>query len=232
MKKIIHHIYYFFYLSFNWNIFLASFVIWHEIKRGTKYRINTVKPESLKNLTIREGDITKSSPYEAVSYFLLEILLKAFRKFSDATSIVDLGCGKGRVMATSAFYGFTSVTGIDFANELCAEAEKNMKKVETKFIGLKWKVICKDVLNYQIQENDNVFFMSNPFETEILKKFLDKLEISLKKFPRTIWFLYSIPVQLNTLLEHNYKIIYRIRPQRKLSAVILKKEDLPALQSI
>ncbi|MGH2564976.1 MAG: hypothetical protein ACRDE5_10705, partial [Ginsengibacter sp.] len=69
MKKFIHNIYYFFYLSFNWNVFLASFIIWHEIKRGPKYRINTVKPENLRKLTILEGDISKSSPYEAVSFY-------------------------------------------------------------------------------------------------------------------------------------------------------------------
>lgn len=224
MKKFIHHIYYFFYLAINWNLPLALFVMWHELKRGTKYGINTVKPESLKRLTITEGDVTKSSPYEAVSYYLLESLLKAFRKFSNASSIIDLGCGKGRVMVTSAFYGFTSITGIDFAKELCEEAEKNMKKTETKFKSLKWKVICKDVLNYQIQDDDQVFFMSNPFEKEILTTFLDKIEISLKKYPRTIWFLYSIPVYLETMLQHNYKIIYHIRPERKLSAAILKKE--------
>ncbi len=225
MKKFIHNIYYFFYLSFNWNLFLASFVIWHEIKRGPKYRINTVKPENLRKLSIREGDINKSSPYEAVSYYLLENVLKAFRKFSNASSIVDLGCGKGRVMVAAAYFGFTSITGIDFAKELCEEAEKNMKKIEPKFTDLDWKVVCKDVLNYKIQETDSVFFMFNPFDKEILEKFLEKIETTLKSYPRIIWFLYASPLHLDVLLQYKYKIIQHINPNMKLNAVILKKDN-------
>lgn len=210
-------------MSFNWNLFLAFFVIWHELKRGPKYRINTVKPENLRKLTIREGDISKSSPYEAVSYYLLETILESFRKFSNASSIVDLGCGKGRVMVAAAYFGFVSVTGIDFAKELCEESEKNMKKIEDKFYNLKWKVICKDILNYKIEANNEVFFINNPFEKEILNKFLEKLEMSLKNYPRTVWFLYAIPVHLDLLLQYNYTIIDEIHPIKRLHAVILKK---------
>lgn len=232
MKKFIHNIYYFFYLSFNWNLFLAFFVIWHELKRGPKYRINTVKPENLRKLTIREGDISKSSPYEAVSYYLLEAVLESFRKFSSSSSIVDLGCGKGRVMAAAAYFDFVSITGIDFAKELCEEAEKNMKKIEDKFYNLKWKVICKDVLNYNIHADDKVFFMFNPFEKEILEKFLEKMETSLKKFPRTTWFLYASPLHLDVLLQYNYKIIAQIHPIKRLHAVILKKDSFISQPSL
>lgn len=219
-------------MSFNWNVFLASFIIWHEIKRGPKYGINTVMPESLKKLTIPEGDISKSSPYEAVSFYLLEIVLNSFRKFSNSPSIVDLGCGKGRVMAAAAFFGFTSITGIDFAKELCEEAIKNMKKIESRFKHLQWNVVYKDVLNYTILSSDKVFFMSNPFDKGILKKFLEKIEISLKSFPRTIWFIYASPLHLDVLLQYEYKILQHIHPNRMLNAVILKKASLSSESSL
>lgn len=223
MKKIIHYISYFFYLLFHWNIFLASFIIWHEAKRGPKYGLNTVKPEKLKKLTIAEGDINKSSPYEAVSYYLLEKLLSSFRKISNADSIIDLGCGKGRVLAVAAHFGFTSVTGIDFAKELCEEAERNMKKVQQEFKELECKIISSDVLNYQLQNNDSVFFMFNPFNKEILEKFLMKIESSVARFPRKIFFLYASPLHLDILLQHGYKIIYHFNPKKKLEAVIMTK---------
>jgi predicted RNA methylase len=46
---------------------------------------------------------------------MLEKLLGAFRNQFACTSIVHLGCGKGRAMAASAYFGFTSITGTDFA---------------------------------------------------------------------------------------------------------------------
>ena len=223
MKKFIHYIYYFFYVSFYWNPWLAVFIIFHEIKRGPKYRINTVKPENLHKLTILEGDINKSSPYEAVSYYLLEKLLIAFRKFSDNTSIVDLGCGKGRVMVVAAHFGFISVTGIDFAKELCEQARSNMENVEKKFPDLKWNVICKNVLSYDITSNDSVFFMFNPFTKDILEKFLQKLEQSLIDTPRKIYFLYASPLHLTVLLKYGYKTIYHLNPAKNLKAVIIEK---------
>ncbi len=197
--------------------------MWHEIKRGPKYRISTVKPEKLNRLTITEGDISKSSPYEAVSYFLLEKMLTLFRMISNQTSIVDLGCGRGRVMAAAAHFGFTSITGIDFAKELCEEAEKNMLKTQLRFKNIKWEVLCKDVLNYDIQANDSVFFMFNPFEKEILNKFLGKIEVSLKEFPRIIWFLYASPVYQDCLIQFGYEIIQCIHPEKALNAVIMEK---------
>jgi hypothetical protein len=72
VKKIFHYIYNFFYVAFNWNFPLAIFITWHEIKRGPKYNINTIKRERLQKLTIEEGDKSKSSPYEALNYFILE----------------------------------------------------------------------------------------------------------------------------------------------------------------
>ena len=223
MKKFIHYIYYFFYTSFYWNPWLAIFILYHEIKRGPKYKINTIKPEKLHKLTIHEGDINKSSPYEAVSYYLLEKLLTAFRNFSDHNSIVDLGCGKGRVMVVAAHFGFTYITGIDFAKELCKKAEANMEKVQREFPGLKWKIICNDVLNYNISSSDCVFFMFNPFTKDILEKFLQKTEESLITSPRDIYFLYASPLHLEVLVKYNYKIIYHINPHKKLEAVIVKK---------
>lgn len=182
-------------------------------------------PERLERLTITEGDIRKSSPYEAISYYLVEHTLASFKKLSTLTSIVDLGCGKGRVMTVAAHFGFTSITGIDFAKELCEEAKKNMNKTTEKFKNIKWEVICNDVLNYPIQPDDSVFFMFNPFEKDTLEKFLDKLGASVAKFSRPVWFIYASPVYLDSLLKYGYKIIEKIRPEKALNAIILKKES-------
>jgi hypothetical protein len=126
-------------------------------------------------------------------------------------------------MVAAAHFGFVSITGIDFAKELCEEAAKNMKKIRDKLKQLHWKVICKDVLNYKIEANDEVFFINNPFEKEILEKFLEKLEMSLKNYPRTVWFLYAIPVHLDLLLQYNYTIVDEIHPIKRVHAAILKK---------
>jgi len=225
VKKFLHYTYNFFYVAFNWNLQLAIFITWHEIKRGPKYNINTIKPESLDALTIAEGDKSKSSPYEALNYFILENLLENFCKlFPGEKSLIDVGSGKGRVMVAAAHYGFKNITGVDFAKELCTAAERNINKIKTQFPDTTFNIYCKDILNYAINADDKVFFLFNPFNKEIMEKFLEKIDRSVKEYRRTIYFIYANPQQKEILIQKNYQEIFRIKKIKRLEGVILLKQ--------
>jgi tRNA1(Val) A37 N6-methylase TrmN6 len=163
----------------------------------------------LRDLTITNGDRKKASRYEAVSFYMLEKLLSAFQKVCAVTSIIDLGSGKGRVLMAAPHFGFTDITGIDFAKELCQQANMNMREKEKKFPNIKWKVINENVENYNIGNQDSVFFMFNPFTEDVLKRFLEKLDNSCHEFPRSIYFLYASPQYQQLLLDNGYAIIYQ-----------------------
>lgn len=225
VKTVVQYIRFFFYIAINWNIWLAFFTLYHDIRGGIKYKIRTFSPVALKHLNIQNADISKSSPYEAVNYYMLEMLLKAFRKFSNSHSIVDLGCGKGRVMAVSAYFGFTHITGIDFAKELCQEAILNMNKTQVLIPGINWQVINADVVDYAIQPDDSVFFMFNPFVEETLNIFLNKLEVSCRLFPRKSYFIYASPQHANALEKKGYELIYSYRIMN-LRGMIFSKDSV------
>ncbi|MBK5273248.1 MAG: class I SAM-dependent methyltransferase [Bacteroidia bacterium] len=223
MKTVFQYIRFFFYTAWNWTPWLAFFILYHDIRGAIKYGIRTFAPVKLTDLTITNADITKSSSYEAVNYYMLEKLLTEFCRLSSSTSIVDLGCGKGRVMVVAAHFGFTQITGIDFAKELCEEASANMKKIEKKYQGLKWKVITANVLDYKILPEDSVFFMFNPFVEETLASFLDKLDESCSLFPRKIYFLYASPQHTSALQKRGYNVVYS-HSLMNLKGVILLKD--------
>ena len=222
MKNVWKYISYFFYVAVNWTPWLAFFVLYHDIRGAIKYGITTFVPVSLNKLTIVNGDTSKASPYEAANYYLIEKLFIAFRKFSKADSLIDLGCGKGRVLAVAAHFGFTHITGIDFATELCKEASVNMEKIQKKITDLKWQVINDNVANYNISPHDSVFFMFNPFTEEIIEIFLNKLESSCKRFPRTTWFLYASPLHKEILFNRGYEIVFQ-KQILNLKGIILKR---------
>jgi SAM-dependent methyltransferase len=224
MKTFFQYVSFFFYNAINWSPWLAFFILYHDIRGSRKYGIRTFAPKELSRLTIVSGDIKKSSRYEALNYYILEKLLAAFRVLSPATGIIDLGCGKGRVMTVAAHYGFTNITGIDFAKELCKEAEWNMKKTGEKFPAMQWTVINANVLDYTIRKNDSVFFMFNPFKEEIILSFLDKLEGSYRQFPRTIYFLYASPQHMKAMMDRGYQMIYQ-KKIMNLEGVILIKDE-------
>ena len=225
MKKFFHNIYNFFYVAFNWNLPLAIFITWHEIKRGPKYNINTIKPVSLEALTITEGDISKSSPYEALNFYILETLLENFRKlFPREKSILDIGSGKGRVMVVAAHYGFKNITGVDFARELCAVAERNISKISVQFPDTIFIIHCKDILKYTIDKSDKVFFLYNPFNKEVMEKLVEKIDRSVKEHARTIYIIYANPQQKEVLLQNGYREVFSIKKLRLLEGVILLKQ--------
>lgn len=204
---------------------MAFFVTWHEIKRGSKYNVDTIKPVSLDDLTIAEGDKTQSSPYEALNYYILENLLDNFCKlFPNEKNLLDIGSGKGRIMVAAAHYGFTTITGIDFAKELCEAAKTNVNKIKGKFPGTTFNIYCKDVLNYELNPNDKVFFLFNPFNKDIMEKFSERIDQSVRQHPRSIYLIYANPQQKVVLLEKGYKEIFSIKKLRLLEGIILVRD--------
>src|SRR5438094_9296218 len=93
---------------------MAFFMLYDNIRGSIKYGSDTFIPIELKKLTIVGGDIIKASHYEAVSFYMLEQLLQAFRKIAGHTSMIDLGSRKGRVIITVPYFGLMVITVLDF----------------------------------------------------------------------------------------------------------------------
>lgn len=223
MRKWYNYIKLFWYFASNWNPRLACFMLYHEIHGERKYKITTSDPAELKNLTIVDGDIQQSSRYEAVNYFILDALLKKILTLTTSRNFNDLGCGKGRAMVVAAHYGFTNITGIDFATEVCDIATKNMQQV-AKALPVQYRVLNANVLDYDILKDDCVFFMFNPFSRQTLFSFLERIEASIKDYPRVVYFLYASPRHIETFFQFEYEPVYRKRKLKWLDGVILKKD--------
>lgn len=214
---------YFLYHAVNWNIPLAFFALYHTLRGEKKYGLNSFVASNLDRYTIKSGDRTKASRYEAVNYAILEDLLVNFRKLHPGIlGITDAGCGKGRALVVAAHYGFTKLTGIDFAKELCEEARANLEKTKIQFPEIEYKIVCDDILNYEITD-ENCFFLFNPFGAEIFEKFMDNLDESVRKHPRPIYILYASPVHKELLLKRNFQIIYHVKKMRYLEGVIAER---------
>jgi len=222
MKLVWKYISHFWYVATNWNLWMAFFMVYDNIRGSLKYGSNTFVPVELKDLTITNGERKKASRYEAVSFYMLEKLLSAFQKVSGLTSIVDLGSGKGRVLMVAPHFGFTDITGIDFAKEVCLQANMNMREKEKEFPNIRWRVINENVENYEIGGSDSVFFMFNPFTEVVLKSFLEKLDHSCHEFPRRIYFLYASPQHQQLLLDDGYAIIYQTQMMHLESIIAVR----------
>ncbi len=226
MKTFFRYINFFAFHAINWNPILAVFVLYHTFRGEKKYGLNTFFPSELNKYGIEKGDISKATRYEAVNYYILENLLENFCKlFPQEKSLFDAGCGKGRVLVVAANYGFTHITGVDFAKELCEEAERNIKIIKTNFPNVVFKIVWNDILKTPLTADDKVFFLFNPFNKEILEKFVKNIEESLKEYPRPIYFIYASPKHADVLFGRNFKEVYRVKKMKFLEGIIVTKNN-------
>ena len=228
--KFLHYLNYFFYIAINWNIRLALFTVYHEIKGEKKYGIQTSKLNNLKKLSIKGNDLKHAEIYQGANYFLLEKLFSYLQSINANNNIIDFGCGKGRVIAVAAYYGFNKITGIEFAQELCDIAKKNIIPFQVKFPEKVFNVIHINAADYAIEDDIDVFFFFNPFNETIMLTVVKNILRSLKINPREVYVVYINPLHKEIFMSAGFEEVYHFQKLYYVHGSILKKspEDFGA----
>jgi SAM-dependent methyltransferase len=150
--------------------------------------------------------------------------------------LVDVGCGKGRVIAWWLNQGFRNrIIGIEIDEKLAAFARQAFGRYENV------EMIQGDI-NDNLPEAGSLFFMFNPFNRAVMEAFKEKLWELAEKRARNpdnescdIRLIYYYPVHLDVFSEdQNWRVTMikqpwweRLRLQRMECAVIL-----PAIKEI
>jgi len=192
----------------NWNIRLALFTVYHEIRGERKYKINTSKIEQLQNFHIKGNNIDHAEIYQGANYYLLEKIFDHLQTIEANQNILDYGCGKGRVLAVAPYYGFTKLTGVEFAKELCDTARKNIFEVQQKFPEKVFNIIHVNAVDYLIENDTNVFFFFNPFDELVMLRVVKNILMSIKAFPREAYIVYINPVHKEIFMSAGFEQIY------------------------
>jgi SAM-dependent methyltransferase len=125
--------------------------------------------------------------YEPTAYSALEILSKNYI-FDAVDSVVDFGCGKGRLNFYLNHFFYSTVTGIEMNPFFYKEALENKKAYLKKH---KKKIDTINFLNcfaeeYNIGSSDNKFYFFNPFSIQIFTKVVKNIIISVEKYERPV----------------------------------------------
>jgi SAM-dependent methyltransferase len=228
--KFLNYLNYFFYIAINWNIRLALFTVYHEIKGEKKYGLETIKLNNLRKLSIKGNNLDHAENYQGANYFLLDKVFSYLQSINANKNITDYGCGKGRVLVVAAHYGFEKIIGIDFAKELCDEAQKNITPLQKKFPEKIFKVIHANAVDYKVEDDANVFFFFNPFDEVVMLAVVKNILLSLKRNPREIYAVYLNPVHVEIFMSAGFQQVYYFEKMYYIRASILKKapEDFGA----
>ncbi|ASZ09942.1 class I SAM-dependent methyltransferase [Chitinophaga pendula] len=183
---------YFLYVSWHWGVALALFIVRHEIKGERKYGIRTIGTDNLTG-DIPKEDIEHVSMYEPINYYTATWLFDRLTPADRNTAFIDIGCGKGRVLAIAAAYGFPQVIGIEYSPKLCRLAQPVCDALKQRHPGTHISVIQADARVFDLPDNIGVIFLFNPFDETIMKIFIEKVMESLRRKKRPLKVLYANP---------------------------------------
>lgn len=164
--------------------------------------VNTRTFAELSDLSITDETSKKRGErYQPTRLIPLRKLFHAIKPIIPSDSVlVDLGCGKGRVLLAASELGLEKVIGVEFARELCEIAVKNCANFKTKNkLNTEYKIVCDDASNYSINSDENIFFMFNPFDEVILAKVINNISTSIQTNFRRVFVIYYNPVHANTI---------------------------------
>lgn len=223
--KLFQHIKYFLYIATNWGLQIALFTLRQEWRGEKKYRINTTSFSDLSRFKIIGNQLAHATEYMPVSYFTIEHLFTHLPKQTREGSLIDIGCGKGRAICVAASYGFRKVIGIDFAKEMIDAAEKNLAVTKSIHPSLEYQLRWADISSLEIGKDVQTIFLFNPFDEILLKTVVQKIEASLKSYPRKLYVLYASPRHEEVFFAAGYDVLYRIKKFKFLEGIILTKKN-------
>jgi SAM-dependent methyltransferase len=172
----------------------------------SKYGVKTKGLVRLDGLEITSDNKTRNTGFRPTRVRPLKKLLNSL-EFPRNSVFVDLGCGKGRALVIAAEYGFKKVVGVEFSSVLCKEAKKNLSTyLQKQEIDLEYEIIESDVCDYENKDDENIFYLFDPFDDVVLSRVLKNLDLSIEKKKRKIWLIYNNPT-FRTVIEKqgNYK---------------------------
>jgi SAM-dependent methyltransferase len=121
-------------------------------------------------------------PYNVISRMLDRL------KLSPDDTLVDLGCGKGRVLCLACRRRLQRVVGIEINHDLIEIARRNIDRIRHKKSSVELVELLAQRWGYA---DATVIFMYNPFDEKTMAQVFAKLNDSYRKRPRRIKVAYA-----------------------------------------
>lgn len=132
--------------------------------------------------------------YEATPYYALNSLFENY-KINENDRIVDYGCGKGRLNFYASYQFNCKVSGIEMNNYYFEECIKNKNSFLSTHNRNEKDICFFNCLaeEYDINDEDNIFYFFNPFSVQIFMKIVEKIISSVDNIKRDVSIILYYP---------------------------------------
>ena len=124
--------------------------------------------------------------YEPTDYSVLDAILKYVKQ---EDTLIDYGCGKGRVDFYLHYKTNCHCIGIEYNEEVYQYALKNLQSSKMKDI----EFILQDASEYNVPPHANIFYFFNPFSIQILRSVFYKILSSYYENQRNMYLIFYYP---------------------------------------
>lgn len=128
-------------------------------------------------------------PYEPTPYSVLE-RLAGVGYIGKKNTLIDYGCGKGRVDFFLSWQTRCSSIGVEYDKRIFEKAEKN--KRSALYPG-RVKFCMQDAVHYPVPKEADRFYFFNPFSVEILRGAMERILKSFYEASRELLFFFYYP---------------------------------------
>ncbi len=194
--------------TFRWKIYQKVMSKFSNYYFDYKFGVETRTIVPLDRLKIMSENKSCGVDYWPTNYYLLKNVFSNLRLNFSESNFVDYGAGKGRAMLFASQYGFKKVKGIEFSRELSQICQRNIRtylKKKKQFFD--YQILNMDAVNYQVQNEDNVFYFYNPFTERVMENVLVNIDESLKKKKRDIALIY-VNSDFSEYFQRRYRQTY------------------------
>jgi hypothetical protein len=158
-----------------------------------RYGVQSDQWVSLNDLTVVGGNKDLGGNCQPVKPLAFKAAMDRFRIPREGV-FVDIGSGAGRAMMMAALSGFRRVVGVEFAVDVCDLAEQNLGTFRDRAeVEFEYRILNMDATDYQVGDDDRVFFLYNPFDPPVLEAVLANIRRSHEAAPRSIHLIYGNP---------------------------------------
>lgn len=128
-------------------------------------------------------------PYEPTPYAVLE-RLAASGLFRETDTVLDYGCGKGRVGFFLGYRTRSKTVGIEYDAHIYESAVENRRTVISR---IKPDFLLARAEEYEVPPQISRCYFFNPFSVEILHKVMARIVESWYEHPRDIYLFFYYP---------------------------------------
>ena len=128
-------------------------------------------------------------PYEPTPYAVLE-RMAASGLFRETDTVLDYGCGKGRVGFFLGYRTRSKTVGIEYDAHIYESAVENRRTVISR---IKPDFLLARAEEYEVPPQISRCYFFNPFSVEILHKVMARIVESWYEHPRDIYLFFYYP---------------------------------------